>query len=152
MTRRLGIVAIGAVMLTSCSEAWPDNGVTWIEDRLPHANARFDCYESSWNERANVEAPPASALDGEVCSIDPNMALWSANETAVKAVGRCEAAGNVYEFSVIKFGSNHYYDGHYCSRAGAPIGTELPNVGEMTIGGTAMDTDFAPLLRAEPAD
>ena len=148
MIRHQSIAVLAAAMLTSCSEKWPDDGVAWLEDRLPQANSRFDCNGSDWNDRSNIEAPPVSALDGEGCRIDPDDAEWFASETAVKVIGRCRVDDNIYEFSVIRFSANHDYDGHYCSRAGAPVGSKLPPLGKMTIGGTAMDDRFLPLERS----
>ncbi len=112
----------------------------------------MDCYDSSWNKEVGIQKPLPKVLGEQTCLFDPSKTLWFASDDAVNAVARCDAAGYTFEFSVTKFGSDHYYDGYHCSNAAAPIGTDLPPLGEMTGRGTAMDGEFKPYPRSLPAD
>jgi hypothetical protein len=144
---RMGFVfplGLLAAALGGCAEKWPEDGRAWLEDRLSEGPNGFDCYRSNWNEEAGIAFPSPSVLQGQQCSPNSAETLWFATGDAVNAVARCRAAGHTFEFSVTVFSAEHYYDGYYCNYAAAPVGADLPPLGEMTQRGTAMDGDFRP--------
>jgi hypothetical protein len=142
------LLALQTAMLGGCAEKWPEDGREWLEERLANGPQSFDCYRSNWNEEVGIPFLSPSVLDGQECSFAPPDTFWFASDDAVNAVARCRTAGHTFEFSVTKFSTEHYYDGHHCEYAAAPLGADLPPLGEMTGRGTAMDGDFRPYPRS----
>lgn len=134
-------------MLTGCAEDWPSDGREWLEDRLAKGPKKLDCYRSRWTEKQGLEFPRPSVLQASECRIDPDDVEWLANDTAVHGIARCEGYDYSFEFAVTVFARDHYYSRkqglkYHCEHAAAPKGHYLPELGEMTVRGTAMDGDF----------
>jgi len=137
------LLAVTTLAVFGCTDPFetPPEKVKRLLERGPNG---LDCYNSIWSKEQAFEQPRPSIFDGQELHFDMDKILWKRSVDATLGTVRLNHAGYVFEFTVIGFGPDHYYEGYYCSKAAMPADKQPPPLGGMTNQGTAMDGEFLP--------